>query len=197
MCSEQVRLKCLQERHANTKKINGVMSSRRQHNALRLLQVNGVQVEGVQNVREAVFHHFSSHYKATDWVQPGVEDLSFCRLSVAELGTLVCPFTLEEVKQAIWDCDSYKSPGPDGINFGFIKQFWPELKDDFMRFVVEFHRNRKLTKEVNATFIALILKVESPQRLNDFQPISLVGCMYKVLVKMLANRLCVVIGSVV
>jgi hypothetical protein len=46
---------------------------------------------------------------------------------------------------------------------------------------------------VNYTFIALIPKVNSPQRLNDFRPISLVGCLYKVL----ANRLRSVIGSVV
>ena len=45
------------------------------------------------------------------------------------------PFTLEEVKQHVWDCDKFKSPGPDGINFGFIKDFWHELKDDFMRFL--------------------------------------------------------------
>jgi len=64
-----------------------------------------------------------------------------------------------------------------------------------MRYLVEFHRNRKLTKGINSTFIALIPKVNSPQRLNDFRPISLVGCMYKVLAKVLANRLHNVIGK--
>jgi hypothetical protein len=52
-----------------------------------------------------------------------------------------------------------------------------------MRFITEFHRNGRLTKGINATFIALIPKVSSPQRLDDFPPISLVGCMYKVLAK--------------
>jgi len=66
-----------------------------------------------------------------------------------------------------------------------------------MRFIAEFHRNGRLIISINATFIALIPKVSSPQRLNDFRPISLVGCMYKVLAKILANRLRTVIGSVV
>lgn len=39
--------------------------------------------------------------------------------------------------------------------------------------------------------------MDSPQRLNDFRPISLVGNMYKILAKFLANRLRAVIGSVV
>ena len=34
----------------------------------------------------------------------------------------------EEVKQAVWDCDSFKGPGRGGINFGFIKDFWEKLK---------------------------------------------------------------------
>jgi len=83
------------------------------------------------------------------------------------------------VTPAVWDCDGFKSPGPDGISFEFIKKNWNVLKDDFL------------------TFIALIAKVQIPQRLNDFRPISLVGCMYKVLAKVLANRLRSIIGSVV
>ena len=101
------------------------------------------------------------------------------------------------MKQEVWGCDSYKSPGPDDISFGFIKEFWNLLKDDLLRFMVEFHRNGKLTKGLNSTFIALIPKVNSLQRLNDFGPISLVGSLYKILVKVLANRLRLVIGSVV
>jgi len=71
------------------------------------------------------------------------------------------------------------------------------LKDDLMRFLHEFHRNGRLTKGINSTFIALIPKVDSPQRLNDFRPISLVGSLYKILAKVLANILRMVIGSVI
>ena len=103
------------------------------------------------------------------------------------------PFSLDEIRQAVWDCDNFKSPGPDGINFGFIKEFWQELKDDFMRFLTEFHRNGKLTKGVNSMLIVLIPKAVSPQRLVDYRPITLMGCMYKVLAKVLANMLRTVI----
>lgn len=44
-----------------------------------------------------------------------------------------------------------------------------------MRFVTNFHSNGHLSKGINSTFIALIPKVESPRRLNEFRPISLVG----------------------
>lgn len=83
------------------------------------------------------------------------------------------------------------------MNFGFIKEFWEELKEDVMRFILDFHRNGKLTRGINTTFIALIPEFDSPQGLNDFRPISLVGCLYKMLSKVLANRLRAVMGSVI
>ena len=66
-----------------------------------------------------------------------------------------------------------------------------------MRFVSEFHHNGKLAKGINSTFIVPIPKVDNPQRLNDFRPISLVGSMYKIIAKLLANQLRLVISSVV
>ena len=166
-------------------------------NSLGPIMVNGAVVEGVLPVRQAVFSHFSSHFQAIQMVQPTVDDLHIRTLTFAKGGGLIKPFSVEEVKAAIWDCGSFKSPGPDGINFGFIKDFWLDLKEDIMRFVFDFHRNWKLTKGINTTFIALIPKVDSPQSLNDFRPISLVGSLYKILAKLLANRLRQVIGSVV
>jgi hypothetical protein len=126
-----------------------------------------------------------------------VDNLAFKQLNQVECGSLTRPFLDAEVMAAVWDCDSFKSPGPDGVNLGFFKDFWVELKGDVMRFLSEFHRNGKLTKGINSTFIALIPKVDSPQRLNDFRPISLVGSLYKILAKVLANRLRLVVGSVI
>ncbi|MCI34956.1 cysteine-rich receptor-like protein kinase, partial [Trifolium medium] len=92
------------------------------------IQVNGVNVEGVDPIRQAVFSHFASHFKASNVARPGVEDLQFKRLNWPDIGSLTRPFSESEVKAAVWDCGSFKSPGPDGINFGFFKDFWPELQ---------------------------------------------------------------------
>nr|GEX57649.1 hypothetical protein [Tanacetum cinerariifolium] len=49
----------------------------------------------------------------------------------------------------------------------------------------------------NASFITLIPKVTDPVGLNDYRPISLIGCSYKVIAKVLANRLKVVIPKII
>ena len=53
----------------------------------------------------------------------------------------------------------------------------------------EFHQRGKLNREINATLLCLIPRVLNPIDLKDFRPISLVGCIYKLLSKILANRL--------
>ena len=98
-------------------------------------------------------------------------------------------FDLEEIREAVWECEGNKSPGPDGFNFTFIKKNWDLLKGDVWRVLNEFHENGRLSKGVNSSFIALIPKVESPIGLNDFRPISLVGCICKIIAKVLAARL--------
>lgn len=141
--------------------------------------------------------YFREHFAVRNTTRPGVDNLPFNCLSHADGSSLTKPFSELQVKSAIWDCDSYKSPGPDGINFGFIKEFWVDLKEDVMRFMSDFHRNGKLTRGINSTFIALIPKIDSPQRINDFRPISLVGSLYKILSKVLANRLKLVMGKII
>jgi hypothetical protein len=57
------------------------------------------RVEGVQLVRQAIFDHFSSHFKACSDERPRVEDLQFSTLTLAEGGNLVRPFSVEKFIQ--------------------------------------------------------------------------------------------------
>jgi hypothetical protein len=187
----------LKEGDANSKFFHGVMSSRRQSNTIGSLIVEGSTVDRVPEVREAVFHHFSHHFRKKLHHRPDISGLMFKSLTTEDSTGLVQPFLLEEIKEAVWDCDSFKCPGPDGINIGFLKDFWDLLKLDFLNFFSEFYHHGVLTKGLNSTFIALIPKVDCPQRVADFRPIALVSSVYKVLSKVLANRLRRVVGGVV
>lgn len=46
--------------------------------------------------------------------------------------------SFEEVKSAVWACDSSKAPGYDGYNFGFLKRTWDTVGDDLPKTVLAF-----------------------------------------------------------
>ena len=63
------------------------------------------------------------------------------------------------------------------------------MERDVLAVFDEFYQHSKFEKSLNATFIALIPKKNGASNLRDFRPISLVGSVYKILAKVLANRL--------
>ena len=68
-------------------------------------------------------------------------------------------FTPKEVKAAIGECDSNKAPGPDGINFFFIKKSWETIGDDIYGLVDDFYLSGLLPDGINSSFITLFPKV--------------------------------------
>ena len=94
-------------------------------------------------------------------------------------------------------CDGNKAPGPDGFNINFIKANWEVIRDDFMKFISEFHIDGTIVQYLNNTFISLIPKCKAPSSMNDFRLISLVGSMYKILAKVLASCLKKVMDTVI
>ncbi|XP_049398963.1 uncharacterized protein LOC125862883 [Solanum stenotomum] len=79
---------------------------------------------------------------------------------------LIEPFTEVDVKQAMFKIDNTKSPGPDGYGSGFFKEAWETVGGDITEAVLEFFQNGHLLKQVNATNIVLIPKVEAPEQID-------------------------------
>jgi len=61
----------------------------------------------------------------------------------------------------------------------------------------EFHNSSKFVRSLNSTFLVLIPKKKGPKEFKDFRPISLVGCICKLLAKVLAKGFSRVLGEVI
>ncbi|GKC25623.1 RNA-directed DNA polymerase, eukaryota [Tanacetum coccineum] len=99
----------------------------------------------------------------------------------------------DEVKGAVWDCGTNKSPGPDGFSFEFSRKYWLFIDQDIFMAVKDFFMNVCFPRGCNSSFIALIPKIQDAKFVKDFRPISLIGSVYKIIAKILANRLCLVL----
>ncbi|RVW83657.1 Transposon TX1 uncharacterized 149 kDa protein [Vitis vinifera] len=118
-------------------------------------------------------------------------------ISQQEANTLESPFTEDEVHSALMDMNGDKALGPDGFTMTFWQGCWEFVKEEVLEMFKEFHEQNAFLKSLNNTFLVLLPKKGGAEELGDFRPISLLGGLYKLLAKVLANRIKKVIGKVV
>lgn len=121
----------------------------------------------------------------------------FKSLDEEDRSLLELPFQEREIKEAIWNCEGSKSPEPEGYFLLFVKRCWSFLKNDLVACFRNFHARAVLSKAITLSFLALISKSNNPLGLDEYKPICLVGCIYKILYKFMVGRIKKVIGKVI
>ena len=166
------------------------IQKRRAQNTIRGILRNGVWVEEPDMVKRAVFDHFCEVFTENH------EELLFqfdsCikkKLTSSDQEKLVRNFSLEEIEVALKESSDNRAPGPDGLNFKWIKSIWPAVELKVKEFFENFYNTGDIPRGANSSFIALIPKVTGAKQMSDFRPISPINCSIKLLFKVLANRI--------
>jgi hypothetical protein len=98
---------------------------------------------------------------------------------------------------ALFAMSPLKAPGPDGFPAGFYQCGWSEMESSICNFVRSIWLNPVDVATVNYMDICLIPKVERPKFVSQFRPISLCNVAYKIITKIMVNRLKKIIPQVV
>ena len=104
-------------------------------------------------------------------------------------------FTDKEISDALFQIGPLKAPGLDGFPARFFQRHWATVKEDIIEAVRRFFVTGVMPEGVNNTTIVLIPKVDNPQCLTEFRPISLCNVVYKIIAKCLVNRLQPILGD--
>nr|XP_025692528.1 uncharacterized protein LOC112794761 [Arachis hypogaea] len=133
------------EMDKNTRYFHNIASARRRNNRIDALLINGrLDKSPLMSFRDGLVS----------------------RIEQEDSVNLEALLTVEEIREAVWDCESSKAPGCDEYNMNFIKRCWAPK---FIR-----------AKEI-----------------KDLRPINMVGCVYKVISKVLVRRMRSVILTLV
>ena len=98
-------------------------------------------------------------------------------------------YTREEVDRAVFQMEALKAPGPDGLLPLFFQHYWKIIGDEVSVAILNCLNLGSFPQSLNNTFITLIPKVKSPSLVSKFRPISLCNTFYKIVSKVVANRL--------
>ena len=126
-----------------------------------------------------------------------VEDESIER--VAEIGRRNLPtawreqleqaITPEEVHIAVRKGGRKKAPWSDGLGLEFYKANWATIKDNMGELMNQMFIERKVSPQQKHGVIVCLPKICEPTTLADFRPITLLNTGYKMMARIIVNRL--------
>jgi hypothetical protein len=196
---QRSRATWLSERDWNTRFFHGRASQRRRRNKiLGLKDEERVWREDKAEVAALIMQNFNNIFRTSlpENIEEAVAHVP--NLISQEMNdTLISDFTAKEVELALKQMAPLKALGPDGMPPLFFQKYWKVVGPEVTQGVLSCLNLGHILNAINHTFITLIPKVKTPERITEFRPISLCNVTYKLISKVIANRLKCILSSII
>ena len=110
---------------------------------------------------------------------------------------LINQFTKEEVETTLKQIHLTKALGPNGMSVIFFQKYWDVIGTDVTSMVLNVLNCNMCIIDINKTNITLVPKTNSPSKMTEYRPISLSNVAYKLISKVLANRLKAILPHII
>ena len=183
----------------NTKYFHTKASDRRRRNTINnIMDENGNWHDSIDSITEVAVSYFKN-LSSTSYPTRISEVLDTIPTKVTEdmNQRLIQEFTREEVETALKQMHPTKAPGPDGMSAIFFQKYWGIVGNDVICMVLNVLNSNMSMVEINRTNITLVPKIKNPTKMTDFRPISLSNVVYKLISKVLANCLKIIIPQII
>ncbi|XP_074300723.1 uncharacterized protein LOC141632032 [Silene latifolia] len=198
--AQKAKAHWMQEGDDNTSYFHSIIKARRMSNKILTIQdMAGHHCNTIPEIEEA----FIAYYKALLGSSKPVRKI---HVPVVRNGKVVSneqgeemvrDVTIEEIQIALKSIPANKSPGPDGYTSQFFKDASVIIEKGIIEAVQEFFISGQLLRQVNSTTLTLIPKKTRPVTVTNFRPIACCNVLYKIISKVLCNRLAKVLPSII
>ncbi|PIK62474.1 pol-like protein [Apostichopus japonicus] len=195
------RIKWFEEGERSSKFFLNLEKSRQSKKVMRQILTD----EGaIINDQDDIIHEQSRFYRTLYTAEPSVSIQSEVLLSqlsktLSEPDSQSCEgdISATELQKSLFDMESSKSPGLDGLTVEFYKEFWDVLGEVLFKLTKEIYKTNEMCNSMKTGLITLIPKKGDLRKLKNWRPISLLNTDYKIITKALANRISRVINCLV
>jgi len=191
---QKSRVRWSKEGEKNMKFFHKTTVQRRMINQISYVNSEqGIKIETHEGIEQEFLNYFKKMNQEPNINRKEVIDKiirHIHRLITEDHNTLLLkPISLQEVETVVNQLKAGKAPGPDRFTSNFFQHFWELIKWEVWQVVEESCTLRWMYPGLNATFIALIPKVEESNTPDKYRPIALCNIIYKIVSKVIASRL--------
>ena len=170
----------------NTDFFHKFANGRRRKNSMKSLEYGSVTIEGTKNL----LSHATEYYKTL--FGPALGNLCQIdadlwsqeeKMTYADNEDLTRPFSLEEIKKALFDMKSNRAPGLDDIPVEFYQHCWEVVAHDLFCLFEWFYEGKLDVQRLNYGIITLLPKSADATKIQQYRPICLLRCPYKLITK--------------
>eukprot|EP00253_Pinus_taeda_P001849 PITA_01849 len=175
----------------NTSFFHNSLKLRHARNQVDKILVEGKEISDKEGIKEAAYRHFQSLLSADPQSPDNMDFLRPIEKKISDWQNreLDQDVSEEEIKLAAFGMQQDKAPGRDGFTVAFYRNHWDTIKKDYIRMVKNVFQKHKMGDNTKSSHLAFIPKDLNPLSFDRFRPISLCNVSYKIVTKILANRL--------
>jgi hypothetical protein len=189
---QRSKVQFILEGDSNTRYFHSVANGRHRKKLIHSL----VQDEGTIVGHEQLKSYITNYYKGLfgepeegtfSMEESRIHDIP--QVSPDENAFLAAPYSEEEVRNAVFQMEHNKAPGPDGFPAEFYQNFWDIIKSDLLALFSALHKDQLQLFRLNFGEIILLPKVMEAERIQQFRPICLLNVSFKIFTKTATLRL--------
>lgn len=189
------RQKCrehwLREGDRNTAYFHNCVRGRKAKNRILMLR----DLHGTEHFSEGAKGHIATEFYRDLFMSSNPHDLQslfngFTERVSPEMNALLCKeITADEIRRAAFAIRGNSAPGEDGLTGTFYQKYWHIVGAELVAAVQGFFKDSIIPPGWNHTQLSLLPKIVNPSQMSDMRPISLCSVQYKIISKILCDRL--------
>jgi hypothetical protein len=153
-------------------------------------------IEGHSNLLNYITKFYKTLFGRSERTNVTLDLTGVEKIDEADCVMLTEIFSLKELKEAVFGMELNKAADPDGFNADLYQKFWPLVYDMF-QLVNDFFDKKINVDRLNFGVVTLVPKGANADKIQKYRPICLLNVIFKIITKMIVNRLIKVIWKVI
>ena len=164
------------------------------------IKIHDTVINDSEHILEQLNKFYSKLYRSAqkDISTDYLDNIQIPQISEAEKLVLDEPLNTEEIEIAIRQMKLKKCPGLDGLPIEFYLVFWDSIKYTLHSLFLKCIKDGEMHATAKEGIISLLEKPgKDLLKIENWRPLSLLCCDYKIFAKVISNRISLIINDII